>query len=185
MTKRRPRPEPWHAGPRQSRIRFSLRHLIVAKMSGKVVRWRASFIIDPDDPGRSSIDVVIDAASLQTGVTERDRHVRSAEFLDVARFPEIQYRSREVRLQRGNRRFTIIGDLTIRNVTREVPVTIARKGAASQLAQAAKLSFTGRATISRRDFGLRWPHERERGAGLMAGDKVDIQLEINARRGVK
>jgi polyisoprenoid-binding protein YceI len=150
-----------------------------------VRRWRATFIVDLAQPRRSSIDVVIDASSVETGAADRDNHARSADFLDVARFPEIQFRSRQVHAERGGRRLTIVGDLKIRDVVREISVVVERKLAASMAAAGAKLAFHGHTTISRRDFGLRWYHERDGGGAFGAGDKVDIEFDINARRGVK
>lgn len=185
VRQRRPRPEPWHAGPRESELRFSLRRLLVTRVSGRVGHWRASCVVDLDQPGRSSIDVVIDAASITTGDAARDAYARSAEFLDVARFPEIRFRSREVRPQPGGRRLKIVGDLTIRDVTREVAVIVDDKGAASLRSRSPRLVFTGRASISRHDFGLRWYHERDQRAGVIAGDAVDVELDLSVRRGLK
>ena len=180
----RPRPDLWHAGPRESELRFSLRHLIRAKISGHIGRWRASFVIDLDQPSRSSIEVVVDAASIETSAGERDEVAGSTAFLDVGRFPEIRFRSREVRPRAGGRRLTITGDLTIRDVTREVEVDVERLPTVAVRSQVSMLSFKGHVSIRRRDFGLRWYSEREKG-GLLAGDRVDIDFKVNARRGAK
>ena len=180
----RPRPELWHAGPRESELRFSLRHLIMAKISGRIGRWRASFVLDLDQPSRSSIDVVVDAASLETTAAERDELTRSPAFLDVGRFPEIRFRSRDVRTRDGGRHLTVTGDLTIRDVTREVEVEVERMPAVAVRSDVSKLSFKGHVGIRRQDFGLRWYSEHEKG-GLLAGDHVDIDFKVNARRGAK
>jgi len=180
----RPRPELWHAGPRESDIRFSLRHLVVARLTGRVGRWRAGFVIDLDQPDRSSIEVIIDAASIETGVPERDSYARSPEFLNVSRFPEIQFRSRDVHVRDG-RDVTITGDLTIRDVTREVPVEVERIPAAAVQSQISKLVFKGHVSVRRQDFGLRWHDELDRAASLLAGDYIDIDFRVNARRGAK
>jgi polyisoprenoid-binding protein YceI len=180
----RPRPELWHAGPRESELRFSLRHFVLAKISGRIRRWRASFVIDLAQPSRSSIEVVVDASSLETGTAERDELTRSAAFLNVARFPEIQFHSREVRRRDGGRQLSVTGDLTIRDVTREVEVEVERLPTVAAQSHVSKLSFKGHVSIRRQDFGLRWYSEREKG-GLLAGDHVDIDFEVNARRGAK
>jgi polyisoprenoid-binding protein YceI len=182
--KSRPRPEVWHAGPRESEIRFSLRHLILAKLSGRISRWRASFVIDLDQPSRSAIEVVVDAGSLDTGAPERDDLTRSAAFLDIGRFPEIRFRSREVR-PRGDRRLLITGDLTIRDVTRDVEVEVERTPTVAVRSHVSKLVFKGHTSISRQDFRLRWPSELDRGGGLRTGDNIDIDFKLNARRGAK
>jgi len=180
----RPRPELWHAGPRESEIRFSLRHLVVARLTGRVGRWRAGFVIDLDQPERSSIEVVIDAASIETGVPERDSYARSPEFLNVSRFPEIQFRSRTVRVC-DDRHLAITGDLTIRDVTREVPVEVDRSPTVAVQSHVSKLVFKGHVSVRRQDFGLRWHDEPDRAASLLAGDHIDIDFRVNARRGAK
>ena len=180
----RPRPELWHAGPRESELRFSLRHLILAKISGRIGRWRASFVIDLDQPSRSSIEVVVDAGSVETSAAERDELTHSVAFLDVGRFPEIRFRSREVRPRDGGRHLTITGDLTIRDVTREVEVEVEKMPTVAVRSQVSKLSFKGHVSMRRQDFGLRWYSEGEKG-GLLAGDHVDIDFKVNARRGAK
>jgi polyisoprenoid-binding protein YceI len=180
----RPRPELWHAGPRESEIRLSLRHHVVARLAGRVGRWRASFVIDLDQPSRSSIEVIVDAASIETGAPERDSYARSAEFLNVSRFPEIRFQSRDIHA-RGDRRLTIIGDLTIRDVTREVQVEVERTPAVAVRSQVSKLVFKGHVSVPRQDFGLRWHDEPDRAAGLLAADHIDIEFKVNARRGAK
>jgi polyisoprenoid-binding protein YceI len=173
----------WHAGPRESELRFSLRHLILARISGRIGRWRASFVVDLDQPSRSTIEVVVDAGSLETGVAERDEQARSAAFLDVGRFPEIRFRSRQVRL-RGDRRVLVTGDLTIRDVTREVEVEVDRTPAVAVRSQISKLVFRGHASVSRQEFGLHWPGEPDRHS-LRVGDNVDVDFKLTARRGAK
>ena len=179
----RPRPEVWHAGPRESELRFSLRHVILARISGRVGRWRASFVIDLDQPSRSSIEVVVDAASLETDAAERDEQTRSPVFLDIGRFPEIRFCSRDVRAH-GDRRLLITGDLTIRDVTREAQVEVERMPTVAVHSHVSKLVFKGHVSLSRQDFGLRWPGEPD-GGGLRAGDNIDIDFKVNARRGAK
>jgi polyisoprenoid-binding protein YceI len=179
----RPRPELWHAGPRESELRFSLRHLFLHRISGRVGRWRASFVVDLDQPSRSSIEVVVDAGSLETGAPERDDQMRSAALLDVGRFPEIHFHSREVHA-RGDRRLTVTGDLTIRDVTREVHIDVDRTPTGAVRSQVSKLVFKGHASIRRQDFGLRWHSEGDRG-GLLATDHIDIDFKLTARRGAK
>ena len=182
--KSRPRPELWHAGPRESEIRFSLRHLVLARITGRVGRWRASFVIDLDQPDRSSIDIVIDAGSIETGAPERDSYALSAEFFNVGRFPEIRFHSRDVRT-RSDRHLTVIGELTIRDVTREVQVEVERTPAVVVRSQVSRLVFNGHVSVRRHDFGLLWHGEPDRAAALLAGDHVDNEFKVNARRGPK
>jgi polyisoprenoid-binding protein YceI len=176
----------WHAGPRESEIRFSLKHLGLAEVSGHVGRWSAAITLDVDQPSRSSIDVVVDASSLETGATVRDNHMRSSGFLNIVTYPEIRFRSRQIRSVDDDRRFTVVGDLTIRDVTREVTVAVERQDPSrtipARAASERKLVFTARASINRQDFGLRWHQELDWG-GLIAGDKVDLESRVVARPG--
>lgn len=173
--------EDWQAGPPDSQMRFALRHLVLSEISGLVGRWRATLRLDFDQPSRSSVDVVIDAASVDTGASDRDDHIRSAEFLDTTSFPEIRFRSTEIRPGEREGRFIVVGSLSIRDVTREVSVTVERQGAAGRPPADSKLVFTAEAELDRQDFGLHWNQDLDWG-GLVVGDKVRVQIRFEARR---
>jgi polyisoprenoid-binding protein YceI len=170
----------WRAEPPGSEIRFSLRHLVLSEISGRVGRWRADIDVDYDDPTRSSVEVVVDAASFETGAVERDNHIRSLEFLDVRSFPEIHFRSTEVRAGDREDQFVIVGDLTIRHITRKLTVLAERQRAAAGAGETSSLVFSAHASVNRQDFGLRWNVDLDRG-GVVVGDKVDLQIRIDAR----
>jgi len=170
-----------YAGPPTSEIRFHLHHLLLAEITGRVGRWTATLALDLEQPTRSSVEIVIDAGSLETGAVERDNHTRSPQFLNIAMYPEIRFRSREIIVVEGFERFMIVGDLTIRDVTREVTVVVERYGLSEEPHDhQGVLEFTAHATISRRDFGLRWHEELDRG-GLIASDNVDIEMRVMAQ----
>lgn len=168
----------WQAGPPTSEIRFTLRHPTLPEISGRAARWTASFVLDPLHFARSSVEVVVDAASLETGATERDNHARSAEFLDVTTYPKIGFRSREVRLDDDHHRFIVVGALTIRDVTRDVTLVVENRERPGR--PGPTRAFTIRTSISRSDFGLRWHQEVDTGEPV-AGDQVDLEIEIEAR----
>jgi len=172
----------WQAGPPTSEIRFVLRPPGLQEIAGCAKRWTASFIVDATDFTRSSIEVVVDAASLETGVTERDNHARSAEFLAVTAYPNIVFRSRAIRASNDQRRFTVMGDLTIRDVTRDVILEVEHHGMRLRRGERSEptLRFTVRTSIHRSDFGLRWHQEVATGQSV-AGDRVDLEMEIGAR----
>lgn len=170
----------WEAGPPDSHIQFSLRHLVLTEITGVVGRWRAKLALDPEHPIRSSVEVVADAGSLETGVVERDNHMRSAEFLDILTFPEIHFRSTDVRLGEDQGRYLIVGDLTIRDVTREVTMVAERLGPSAPLAAGSRLDFAAYAIVNRQDFGLRWNQDLDRG-GLVASDRIDLRISVAAR----
>jgi len=173
--------ELWHAGPSTSEIRFRLRHLVVTKIDGRAARWQAELFFDFDEPSRSWVDVVIDAASLETGAVERDNHIRSAEFLDVVAFPTIRFRSHLVRAE-GPGRYQIIGDLTIRDVTREVTLAVEGRPPGVVAATEPRPAFKARTTINRQGFGLHWNQDLDSG-GVVVGDEIEIEIALEAHRG--
>ena len=175
------RPELWHAGPRDSEIQFSLKGLGLGAITGRVGRWKASVVVDLEQPSRYALDVVIDAGSLDTGESDRDDYARSPAFLDVGRFPEIRFLSREIGARDGGQTLTITGDLTIKGVTREVRFVVAQDNPESLLAGGSTLTFEGHISVRRLDFGLRWQDE----PAFAAGDVVDVALRVSARRGAK
>jgi polyisoprenoid-binding protein YceI len=174
--------ELWRANFPESEIRFSIRHLVLSEIRGRVGRWSATWSSDADDATLGSVEVVIDAGSLETGSIERDNHTRSSSFLNIAAFPQIRFRSRTIHAVTG-RRLAMAGELTIRDVTRPVTVMMERQDHAEPAARldSARMRFKGRASIRRRDFGLRWHEEAGTGA-LIAGDQVDIDIALTLRR---
>lgn len=169
----------WNAGPPDSEIRFSLRHLLFTQMIGRATRWKAVAAIDLDDPTRSWVDVVVDAASFETGDPERDEHIRSIEFLDTGSHPEIRYHSREVTTPPEGNRWIVKGDLTIRQVTLPVTIELERDGGTAWSADT--IALKGRAVINRQDFGLRWNQDLDR-QGVVVGNEVELTMRLVARR---
>jgi polyisoprenoid-binding protein YceI len=155
--------------------------MVLTEIRGLVRRWHARVVLDPDQLARSSIDVVVDAGSLETGVIERDNHIRSAEFLNISEFPEIRFRSQEVQPGKGRDRYIIRGELTIRNVTREVRVLAERQRLPDDGAPGSKMVFLAHALVNRQDFGLSWNQDFDRG-GVVAGDVVDLRVSVTARQ---
>jgi polyisoprenoid-binding protein YceI len=172
--------EVWLVDVRRSEISFTLRHLIVAQISGHVRRWQAVLRIDPESPALSSVEAVLDASSIDTGEVERDDHIRSAEFLNVARFPQILFRSQGITHVAGNR-YRVGGDLTLRNTTREVTLEMEDLGRRTGDDGRAIAGFRAHAEINRQEFGLHWNQDLDTG-GIVLGDKVEIRIAIEAVR---
>src|SRR5215471_2673033 len=123
-----PMPQPaWQFDPAHSSIAFTVRHMMVTKVRGEFTNWSGTLDFDPDHPERSSVAVDIEAASIETRVADRDAHLRSADFLDVANFPQLGFRSTKVERTAPDA-LTIHGDLTIRGVTRPVVLTAEMNG---------------------------------------------------------
>jgi len=122
--------------------------------------------------------VTIDASSIDTGTAQRDDHLRSADFFDVERFPELRFHGKRIE-QAGRDHYRVLGDLTIRDVTREVTLDVEYGGRAKDPWGNERAGFLAKASIDRKDFGLQWNQVLEAG-GLLVGDRVDIELEVQA-----
>jgi len=173
--------EIWRVEPTRSEIKFTLRHLVLASITGRVRRWEGTMKIDPERPSRSSVEVVIDARSLDTGEPERDDHIRSVEFLNVQVHPEIRFSSSSV-VPEGSTRYLIKGNLTIRTVTREVTLEVSEVERMTGDDGESRVSFRGHCTFDRQTFGLRWNQDLDTG-GVVLGDKVDVDIKLEALRG--
>ena len=170
--------ERWEIDSSHSGIHFSVRHMVIAKVRGQFARWSGTVLAQDGDLGRASVDVVIDASSLQTGVADRDTHLQSPDFFDVARFPEITFSGKRVE-QLGGNRLRVFGDLTIRGVTREVVLDVEDAGRTRDPWGNERAGFAAKTAIDRKDFGLTWNQLLETG-GLMVGDRIEIEIEVEA-----
>jgi polyisoprenoid-binding protein YceI len=166
----------WRLVPLYSSVRFSIRHMLVSRVHGKFTRFKVELGLGEPDLAGSHLRVEIDAASLDTGVGDRDRHLRSEEFLDVVKHPLITYRSR--RISRGpDDRLRVVGDLTVRDLTREVVLDL-RCGAPRQDPSGVlRRVFTATASLDRQRFGVSWNRPLEEAGGLLIGEKVDVEVE--------
>src|SRR5438094_4861973 len=138
----------WDIDTVHSSIAFAVRHLVVSKARGRFGKWTGSLQIDEGHPQASRIDVRIDAASIDTNEPQRDQHLRSADFFDVERFPDITFVS--TRIERiDNDRFRIVGDLTLHGVTREVVFEAEQTGRVKDPWGNDRRGFTVSAAINR------------------------------------
>ena len=168
----------WTFDTGHSAVNFSVRHMVFGKTRGRFARWQGQLQLVPEDLSKSTVEVTIDAASIDTADGQRDAHLRSADFLDVERFPSLTFRSNEVEdLGSGNLR--IFGDLTIHGTTRPVVLEAEYGGRAKDPWGNDRAGFGARTSIDRTDFGLKWNMVLEAG-GLVVGNKVDIEIEVEA-----
>lgn len=175
----------WEADLDRSDIRFKLRHLVVAEITGHVRLLRASLEIDETDPTRSVLDAVIDSTSVDTGDGERDAHIRSAEFLDAVTFPEIRFRTRKIEPRReggGAPGYTLTGGLTIHGITRDVTLELEEVLPAEAVGASPDLSRVLRAhgRFNRQEFGLHWNQDLAT-RGLVVGDNVEVTVQLTVR----
>ena len=168
----------WNIDPVHSAIAFSVRHMVVSRTRGRFARWNGQIRFDPANPSASSVEVAIDAASIDTADAQRDAHLRSADFFDVERFPTASFRSTRLEDLGGNR-YRITGDLTLRGVTKPVTLETTYEGSAKDPWGGERAGFIASTSIDRREFGLEWNTALETG-GLVVGDKVELSLEIEA-----
>ncbi len=157
-----------------SAIHFSVRHMMFARVRGKFDRWSTDLALDLQDLTRSRVEARIEAASIDTGVADRDNHLRSADFLDVEKFPEIHFKSTAVEKSRNGYRVT--GDLTIRDVTRAVTLDLESLGGGRDPWGNERQGFAAKGAINRKDFGLGWNQALETG-GVLVGEEIKIEIE--------
>lgn len=172
--------ERWEIDSSHSGIHFSVRHLVIAKVRGQFSRWTGSVVAPDGDFGRASLQVVIDASSIDTGVADRDAHLRSADFLDVEQHPELTFTSTRVE-RAASDRLRVVGELTIKGVTREVALDVEHLGMAKDPWGNERAAFSAKTSVDRKDFGLTWNQALETG-GVLVGDRIDIEIEIQAVR---
>jgi polyisoprenoid-binding protein YceI len=170
--------ENWNIDLAHSGIGFSIRHMVVSKVRGRFGKFTGSIRLDDDDLARSSVEVTIDASSIDTGTPQRDAHLKAADFFDVEAFPELRFRSTRIE-KLDEARYRVIGDLTIRDATREVPLEVEYGGRGKDPWGNERIGFVAKATLDRKDFGLKWNQVLEAG-GFLVGDRVDIDLDVQA-----
>jgi len=171
-------PREWNIDTAHSGIRFSVRHMVFAKVRGRFADWRGTLELDPGDVTRAKVEVEIDAASIDTGVAERDDHLRSADFLDAAQFPSLRFESTQVEASGGNR-YRVHGHLAIRGATREVVLDVEYAGEAKDPWGNQRAAFVATTSLDRRDFGLTWNQVLEAG-GVLVGERIDIEIDVQA-----
>jgi polyisoprenoid-binding protein YceI len=168
---------PWEFDPEHTGVQFKVRHLMVSSVRGEFEKVSGKIVYDEADVTKSTADVTIVAASINTRVAKRDEHLRSPDFLDVAKYPTITFKSKRVE-KAGNGTLKMTGDLTIRGVTKEVALTVEGPTPAIKDPMGNN-RVGGQATtkIHRKDFGLVWNKALETG-GVVVGDEVDITIDV-------
>lgn len=167
----------WNIDPDHTNIGFKVRHLMVSNVKGSFEKHSGTIDINDKDITKSKVEVTIDTNSINTNVQKRDEHLRSADFLDVAKFPAMTFVSKKV-AKAGKDRLKVTGDLTLHGVTKEVvldvePISKESKDPWGNL----RRGTTATTKINRKDFGLVWNKALETG-GVAVGEEVLITLEI-------
>jgi polyisoprenoid-binding protein YceI len=157
---------------------FAVRHMMITYVRGHFKNIAGSLEFDPRHPERARAEVSFDAGSLWTGEPERDDHLRSEDFLDVARHPRITFRSTRVEPTARNE-YRVTGDLTIRGVTRPVTLDVRHLGQGRSPFDDTRAGFTATTRINRHDFGVSWNSAMQDG-GVVVGDEVLITIDAEA-----
>jgi len=170
----------WKIDPAHSSVEFSVRHLMITTVRGRFTGVQGTVVNDSTDPSRSSVEVVIDPATIDTREPQRDAHLRSADFFDVEKFPTLTFRSTGIDGKPGED-FKLKGDLTIHGVTRPVILDVQSEGQIKDAWGGVRSGFTATTKIKRSDFGLTWNQLLEAG-GVTVSDEVKISLDVQVVR---
>jgi polyisoprenoid-binding protein YceI len=168
-----PTPGEFTIDPNHTRVSFIARHLMVSKVRGGFTGTKGAITI-AEDPLQSTVEIEIDARTIDTGVVDRDNHLRSPDFLDVEKWPTVTFRSTSVLEPKGNE-FRLLGDLTIRDVTHPVELDVEFEGHIVSPYGHEVIGFSATTEINREDFGITWNQAIEAG-GVVVGPRVKIEI---------
>lgn len=174
-------PITYEIDPAHSAVHFSVRHMMVSNVRGEFAKVSGKIQHDAQNPANSSIEATIDTASINTRDAQRDGHLKSPDFLDVEKFPSITFRSTRIEPAPGGAK--VIGDLTIRGVTR--PITLEIEGPTPEMKDPwgkQRVGASATAKLSRKDFDITWNAALETG-GVVVGDEVKITIDVEFVRG--
>jgi polyisoprenoid-binding protein YceI len=169
----------WEIDPTHSNVGFVVKHLVVAKVRGNFTTYKGSVVLDEKDLAKSSVDVTIDTASINTGNADRDNHLKGADFFDVKKFPAMTFKSTRVE-KTGNGTFRVAGDLTMHGITKAV--VLEGEGPSAEMKDPGgnpHVALSLSTMIKRSDFGLVWNKVIE--GGSVVGEDVKIELDIELK----
>lgn len=170
----------WTVDATHTNVDFSVRHLMIATVKGRFSEVEGTVTQSPENPADATVEVRIPATSIDTGIADRDKHLRSADFFDAANYPDIRFTSTRVK-PAGRNRLQLTGNLTIRGVTREVTLEVESQGLVKDPWGNQRAAYSATGAINRHDFGLNWNAALETG-GVVVGPEVKIALEVQLIR---
>jgi polyisoprenoid-binding protein YceI len=171
----------WQIDPDHSSLQFKVRHLTVSNVKGDFSKAKGIVTLDDQDITKLTVELTIDAASVNTGHAKRDEHLRGPDFFDVTQYPTITFVSKKA-IKAGMNKLKVIGNLTIHGTTKEITVDV--EGPTSEVKDPwgnFRRGATATANINRRDFGLTWNKVLDSG-GLVVGEEVNIYIEVELVR---
>ena len=170
----------WSIDPAHTSVEFSVKHMMITTVKGRFKSYQATLTGTPDDPLSAHAEATVDVGSIDTGIEERDAHLRSPDFFDVERYPTMRYVTRSIR-RVSDDEFEVEGDLTIRDVTRPVTLKVTLEGTLRDPWGNERVGLTAEGRIKRGDFGLKWNMVLETG-GWLVGEDVRISIQLEAVR---
>lgn len=171
----------WQLDLAHSEVQFKVRHMMVSWVRGQFEKFSGTISLDEQNPANTTVDITIDAASINTRQADRDGHLRSPDFLDAATYPAITFKSKHVEVT-GQTTAQLIGDLTLRGLTKEVALDVTYQGQhKSPFGPFLASGFSAETVISRKQWGLTWNSLIE-GGGVLVGDDIHISIEVELNK---
>lgn len=167
----------WYIDPSHSQVTFSVKHMMVSTVRGRLGPLTGRLDLDPNRPEKGNFEIAADVSAIDTGDTKRDGHLRSGDFFNAEQHPQIVFKSSAV-FPKGEGRYTVSGDLTIREVTRPVSFDVELAGVGVDAQGGQHLGATASVTIDRTDFGLTWNMPVP--SGVLVSEKVKIEVDLQA-----
>lgn len=166
----------WKIDPHHTLIEFSIKHMMITTVRGRFNSFDGTLFLNEQNPTASRVEGTVDVASIDTAAADRDNHLRSADFFDVEKYPKMSFRSTRIESLGGDR-FKVYGDLTIKDVTRQIVFDVTSEGQGQDPWGNQRRGFSAAATLNRKDFGLNWNVALETG-GWLVGDEVKISIAL-------
>ena len=165
----------WNVDASHSQVGFAVKHLVISTVRGEFGKYQGKLVLDDADATKSTVEATIDVNSIDTKVADRDTHLKSADFFDVAKYPSITFRSTKV-AKAGRDRLKVTGDLTLHGVTKPVVLDVSTSPEVKGMYGETRRAFAATTKILRKDYGLTWNKLVE--AGPAVGDEVTIALDL-------
>lgn len=169
--------EKYQIDPVHSSMGFTVRHMVIAKVSGKFKDFSGTILYDEKDMTRSSVSVIIKVASIDTDNERRDNHLRSADFFDAENHPDITFESKKI--DRRNGSYVAIGNLTIRGIAKQIELPFKILGKISDSRGNTRIGVEAETSINRFDYGVKWDKTLD-GGGLVVSNEVELNLTVEA-----
>lgn len=170
--------ETYEVDPMHTQILFKVKHLGISTVTGSFKKFQGAIQYDPKNVEKSSVEVTIDTASIDTGIEKRDEHLRSSDFFDVKKYPAATFKSTKIK-KVGKGKLAVEGDLTLKGVTKKVMLEVQEGGRAKDPWGNERIAFEAKTALDRKDFGITWNKKLDTG-GLVVSEEVKIEIHLEA-----